>query len=880
MFCPKCGKEIEGTPSICPLCNQDISGNLQVEENENPPVVKQGKNYAHLNKKNQTQYADNQSNEQVMDSGYVPPVSPSAPIKPKKAPRTGILMPVISMVLAILLLVSSVFATFATEIDVTKASPDKITNAVIGSGQGDGSDSGVLKYDASKITKPAVTTSVLDGLVSNSSGAQIARQEIAVIEAAIAEAEAELENTYPEVTSDSIYYYLNKIRSVASDLYLDDNIKYYESNSDCIIFELNSGGYYIYAPHIEGYDAGSEEDAVVKVSTYQPQYGSGHYEYYDAYSSYAEDSAKVISAEFDTYIFKNEANSEDYNNDNGEVDFSAVAKLGEYGVALWHGHGTYSYNHGPLLFLGMGRSSDMDAKYYSLFKDGTILWSKNNYVVGSEFVKKCVPDGSMENTVLYLGTCKSGYNSQLAQAFIDKGAKAVYTVTGNIDTGYNATMMKTVATALSSKKPDGTYYSVFEALEYAKTKNGSSDNIGEYNAQIALYTKENFSYEYDSDDTAYTLDWYKDYVECDKDIVVLLDVSYNMNYSDMFSKTKDAAIDFINTVIDDNSRVSLVAFGTDAQVINDFSVRKAVIEFGINNLTAYGSMNMDDGIKTAEKLLRNSNAENKIIVMISAGYPDEGRTSDALTNYAKTVRNKGITIYTLGMFQGLSASEKAQSQKLLRDIATEGMDYEVMTSNDIAPFLSDISENIAGQKFVHIEIACPADVIVEKDGESLCSVKNQLKTHCSFGTLSFRQMDVNDYSESLSGQRKILRLKDGVEYDIKIEGNGNGNMNYTIRYMDENGKYADNREFANIKITSDTVIETVASSMRNTTVLSIDENGDGNFDKVQEAKSNGKGMPVDDTLHKVFFYLNFVCGALLLAAIAFLIIRLINRKRV
>jgi len=867
MFCPKCGNQIEGMPDVCPMCHQNIS--------EDSQLLRQGET-VNVN-------LDNFSNSNTMQippvDTYIPPAPPppKAP-KPPKPLNTKITLPIISLVLSVIFLVVSVFGTVLTNVSVAKAS-DETCDAFVGGEKPAEGQNKETQYEGSKITKPEVSIGALSNLVPDSAGAATARNDIAVIESAISTAESEVSATYPSVTEETIYYYISAVNSVARDLYFDDFIEYYESNSDCIIFELNGGGYYIYAPHILGYDAGSSSDVQVKVSTYQPFLSKGHYgSGYEKYATYPDDAAGKLAATFEPYVFKNDGSVGDNNNDNEEVDLEKVVKLGENGVVFWHGHGTYSYNHGPLISLGVARTETLDAKYYSLFKEGTILWSKDSYVIGPEFVKKYVPDNSMKNTVLYIGTCKSGYDSTLAQAFLDKGAEAVYATTNSINTGYNASMMKSIADGLSTTKSDGTYNTVSDALEYAKSVNGSYDGIGGYSAEVKLFTKSQYSYSSNSYESTYSLDWYKDYVICDKDIVLLLDVSGSMEGEPM-DQTKTAAVKFIDEVLDDSSRVALVTFDSYAQVVNDFSVRNSMVEANIKNLSAGGGTDMEEGLIKSEELLDGSSAKKKIIILMSDGYPNQGLVGESLIDYAETIKNKGVEIYTLGFFHALDAYSKADAEALLRGIASDGMDYNVNTADDLEPFFADIAANIGGQKYYYIEIACPVDVTVKKDGEELCSKEGDLSTHSSFGTLSFQQVDKDNASEDIGEQKKILRLKDGVEYDIVIEGNGNGEMDYTIRFMDENGKYTDTREFNNIKITRKTVVETVASSMRDSTVVSVDEDGDGKADKIYEAKSNSNGNIVDDTLHIVFFTMDFVFGAWLIASILFLVLRMRNRKK-
>lgn len=54
-------------------------------------------------------------------------------------------------------------------------------------------------------------------------------------------------------------------------------------------------------------------------------------------------------------------------------------------------------------------------------------------------------------------------------------------------------------------------------------------------------------------------------------------------------------------------------------------------------------------------------------------------------------------------------------------------------------------------------------------------------------------------------------------------------MDYTIGSWIENGDYNDFRRFENVKITKQTVIDTVAA-VSDESVLNIDENGDGKYD--------------------------------------------------
>ena len=82
-----------------------------------------------------------------------------------------------------------------------------------------------------------------------------------------------------------------------------------------------------------------------------------------------------------------------------------------------------------------------------------------------------------------------------------------------------------------------------------------------------------------------------------------------------------------------------------------------------------------------------------------------------------------------------------------------------------------------GQKYIYVRIACPVDVSVSYQGQTLNSSEDALNLRTDFGTLSFEDAQDSDGNVS-ADQVKILRLKEGVDYDVKITGTGRGLMDY------------------------------------------------------------------------------------------------------
>lgn len=329
----------------------------------------------------------------------------------------------------------------------------------------------------------------------------------------------------------------------------------------------------------------------------------------------------------------------------------------------------------------------------------------------------------------------------------------------------------------------------------------------------------------------------------ERDIVLVLDVSGSMSGTPM-EETKKASINFIDTILDEDASVGIVTYDDYADTLSDFSMNETNLTTVVSNIYEGGSTNIEAGLLKAEEMLDYSNAKKKMIILMSDGEPNAGKVGEELIAYSDTLKNKGIYIYTLGFFEYLG-SGKSSAQKLMETIASEGCHYEVSNAEELVFFFDDIADQINGQKYIYVRVACPVDITVRYLEETLCSAEDVLNTRTDFGTLTFEEN--TEESEKGSDNRiKILRLKEGIDYDVQIEGNGTGYMNYTIGFMDEEGEYSDLRKFNHIRINRRTVIDTVASA-ESDTVLNVDEDGDGKYDLKYKAESNGRGKLVDYT---------------------------------
>ena len=121
------------------------------------------------------------------------------------------------------------------------------------------------------------------------------------------------------------------------------------------------------------------------------------------------------------------------------------------------------------------------------------------------------------------------------------------------------------------------------------------------------------------------------------DIVLVIDRSGSMGDNNRMVRAKEAAEKFVSTLLPDGNdgktRIAIVSFAsgvtTNQPLTNDVSSLNNAIE----NLQAKGGTFTQAGIKQAEALLANSNADVKNIVLLSDGVPTYSYKINNPTNY-------------------------------------------------------------------------------------------------------------------------------------------------------------------------------------------------------------------------------------------------------
>ncbi len=340
-----------------------------------------------------------------------------------------------------------------------------------------------------------------------------------------------------------------------------------------------------------------------------------------------------------------------------------------------------------------------------------------------------------------------------------------------------------------------------------------------------------------------------------RDTVLVLDVSGSM-YGDPLREMKESAIKFCNDLLKDeyNNRVGLV-FYDNTIVTVDLTNDLDMLISRIQAVDDGGRTNMEGGLAAADYMLEELGNDNAIknVVVMADGLPNLGNTSSsgsmpqgsysgyntsvkyasAVIDTAKSMMSK-YNMYSLGFFHGLYGDEKEFAATLMKELTNmpDGY-YQVEKAEELQFAFGDISSEISVSSKIVINIACPVDVTITYGGESLSSRETDFNDVTSFGTMHLMGKD-NDV--------KVASLDSDKEYDVKLTGTGDGKMDYSVNYFDEDEELEDYRSFEAVPITPTTIITTNTSNNSKDVTLNVDEDGDGEVDTIWTAleKSEGK----------------------------------------
>ena len=251
-------------------------------------------------------------------------------------------------------------------------------------------------------------------------------------------------------------------KSYAKELEAQGVVSSYTADDNSVYFKFENGLSYLYIAAPEGTDALSTDseatvssvettgrtDSLAAISTITSAFSS-------ASSKWSASTAKTPS----------------------NITLAGLKELGgKQQLLIWAGHGGYNRKTGSVL--GTGIDSDLSDKsqLIEIKNDRATIVNvagdpDSHLAITPGFVKRYVR--GMGGSVVYLCACSTGEDSQLADAFLDNGATAVFGNTGSISHVYNVAMLQGVLTTFLTPDENGNYPTLSKSLSTAKRTIGN-----------------------------------------------------------------------------------------------------------------------------------------------------------------------------------------------------------------------------------------------------------------------------------------------------------------------------------------------------------------------------------------------------------------------
>ncbi|MEF2745740.1 MAG: hypothetical protein U0N63_01020 [Senegalimassilia anaerobia] len=256
-------------------------------------------------------------------------------------------------------------------------------------------------------------------------------------------------------------------KSYAKELEAQGVVSSYTADDNSVYFKFENGLSYLYIAAPEGTDALStdSEATVCSVET------TGRTDSLAAISTITS-AFSATSSKWSASTAKTPSN----------ITLAGLKELGgKQQLLIWAGHGGYNRKTGSVLDTGIDSDLSDKAQLIEIKNDRATIVNvagdpDSHLAITPGFVKRYVR--GMGGSVVYLCACSTGEDSQLADAFLDNGATAVFGNTGSISHVYNVAMLQSVLTTFLTPGENGDYPTLSKSLSTAKKTIG--DDSAEY----------------------------------------------------------------------------------------------------------------------------------------------------------------------------------------------------------------------------------------------------------------------------------------------------------------------------------------------------------------------------------------------------------------
>lgn len=251
-------------------------------------------------------------------------------------------------------------------------------------------------------------------------------------------------------------------KSYAKELEAQGVVSSYSADDNSLYFKFENGLSYLYIAAPEGTDALST-DSEATVSSVET---TGRTDSLAAISTITS-AFSATSSKWSASTAKTPSN----------ITLAGLKELGgKQQLLIWAGHGGYNRKTGSVLDTGIDSDLNDKSQLIEIKNDRATIVNVagdpgSHLAIMPAFVKRYVR--GMSGSVVYLCACSTGEDSQLADAFLDNGATAVFGNTGSISHVYNVAMLQGVLTTFLTPDENGNYPTLSKSLSTAKRTIGN-----------------------------------------------------------------------------------------------------------------------------------------------------------------------------------------------------------------------------------------------------------------------------------------------------------------------------------------------------------------------------------------------------------------------
>lgn len=277
---------------------------------------------------------------------------------------------------------------------------------------------------------------------------------------------------------------VSEVSDYAASLVEQGVLEDYYNDGDSVWMIDSNGLQTVYIP--------SQEDTLsfntneyYSITTIEPHEGTFS-ELGEMYLDKNEEAAAVFDNLSEQWFYTSDLNTQ-------EVTPGVVKTFGENQIILWLGHGAWVPGAGSCLVTG----ERFDAQRYATDKEyrgyfGSGQWARtagerSQIIITPEYIAENM--GSIKNSVVFLGACKSSESVELVSTFLKKGALAVVGNSDTVKISYYALMMRSMVETLCSRDDAGQFNTFGTALNLARQEYGIDDSVrcGGIGAKVEIF---------------------------------------------------------------------------------------------------------------------------------------------------------------------------------------------------------------------------------------------------------------------------------------------------------------------------------------------------------------------------------------------------------